>query len=236
MKLYSTLAPYYSILNPVGVYDAEVWHYLQVFQETIGSIETFLEFGSGVGAFAESLPQNLQVTLVDQSQDMLIESQKRNPNKHHICSDIRKFNAQKLPTLVDVVFLHDAVMYLTTEEDLYKTFLSAKECLREGGIFLVVPDIFLEDFEEHFLAGGEDGFLENQSVSVRLSEWHWSNVETPNRVNVEFSLLIRHDNQPVQHIHETHIMGIFSPEQYIHNLQKAGFTNIEVRDDGIWAQ
>ena len=161
---------------------------------------------------------------------------KRNPNKKHICSDIRFFESKQVQQPVDVVFLHDAVMYLTTEEDLYKTFLSAKDCLREGGIFLVVPDVFLEDFEDHFLAGGEDGFLDNQPVSVRLTEWHWRNVETPNRANVEFSLLIRHENQPVQHVHETHIMGLFSREQYIQNLQKTGFTKIELRDDGIWAQ
>ena len=236
MQLYSTLAPYYSILNPNGVYDTEVWHYMNVFEQKLGSIQKIIEFGSGVGAFAESLPTHLKVTLVDLSQDMLFESQKRNPNKKHVCSDIRNVSIEQIDDLVDVVFLHDAVMYLTTEDDLYKTFQSAKKCLRNGGILLVVPDVFEEDFEEHFLAGGEDGFVENQHVSVRLTEWHWRNLEDPNRIFVEFSLMIRHENQPVQHVHETHVMGLFSQEQYIQHLQKAGFTDIEIREDGIWAQ
>jgi len=236
MKLYSTLAPYYSILNPHGIYDAEVWHYLSVIQERTDKLHRIIEFGCGVGAMAESLPSNLEVTLVDISEEMLQESRKRNPHKEHICCDIRHISLSNVKKKADAILLHDAVMYLTTEDDLYQTFVSAKNCLREEGILLIVPDVYLENFEEHFLAGGEDGFIDSIPVSVRLTEWHWRSSEQRNRIFVEFSMLVRHGEQDVQNIHETHTLGLFSREQYAHNLQKAGFTHIEFREDGILVQ
>ena len=48
---------YYSILNPTGIYDAEVWHYLSVIQERTDRLHRILELGSGVGAMAESFLQ-----------------------------------------------------------------------------------------------------------------------------------------------------------------------------------
>ena len=236
MKLYSTLASYYSILNPSGIYDAEVWHYLSVIQERTDSLRRILELGSGVGAMAESFPSNFDVTLVDISEKMLNESRLRNPQKEHVCCDIRHISMSHIKEKVDAILLHDAVMYLTTEEDLYQTFVSTKNCLREGGVFFIVPDVYLEDFEEHFLAGGEDGFIDSTPVSVRLTEWHWRSSEQINQVFVEFSMLVRHGEQAVQNIHETHTLGLFSREQYAHNLQKAGFSRIEFREDGILVQ
>lgn len=233
MKLYSTLAPYYSILNPTGIYDAEVWHYLSVIQDRTDRLHRILELGSGIGAMAESFPSNFELTLVDISEEMLKESQKRNPKKKHVCCDIRHISLSQIREKVDAILLHDAVMYLTSEEDLYQTFVSAKNCLREGGIFFIVPDVYLEDFEEHFLAGGEDGFIDSIPVSVRLTEWHWRSSEQRNQVFVEFSMLVRHGEQEVQSIHETHTLGLFSREQYAHHLQKAGFAHIEFREDGI---
>ena len=38
--------------------------------------------GSGVGAMAESFPSIFELTLVDISEEMLKESQKRNPKKN----------------------------------------------------------------------------------------------------------------------------------------------------------
>ena len=236
MKLYSTLAPYYSILNPSGIYDAEVWHYLSVIQDRTDSLHRILELGSGVGAMAESFPSNFDVTLVDISENMLEESRIRNPQKKHVCCDIRHISTSHIKEKVDAILLHDAVMYLTTEEDLFQTFVSAKNCLCKGGVFFIVPDVYLEDFEEHFLAGGEDGFIDSTPVSVRLTEWHWRSSEQRNQIFVEFSMLVRHGEQEVQNIHETHTLGLFSREQYAHNLQKAGFTHIEFREDGILVQ
>ena len=59
------------------------------------------------------------------------------------------------------------------------------------------------------------------------------NSQQHNQVFVEFSMLVRHGEQEVQSIHETHTLGLFSQEQYAYNLQKAGFTHIEFREDGI---
>ena len=103
---------------------------------------------------------------------------------------------------MDAILLHDAVMYLTTEEDLYQTFVSAKTVFVKEEFFFIVPDVYLEDFEEHFLAGGEDGFIDSIPVSVRLTEWHWRSSEQRNQIFVEFSMLVRHGEQEVQSIHE----------------------------------
>ena len=133
---------------------------------------------------------------------------------------------------MNAILLHDAVMYLTTEEDLYQTFVSQKLSSRRRN-FLYRSRCLSRRFRRQFFAGGEDGFIDSIPVSVRLTEWHWRSSEQRNQVFVEFSMLIRHGEQEVQSIHETHTLGLFSREQYAHHLQKAGFAHIEFREDGI---
>ena len=77
--------------------------------------KTVLELGSGGGNNASHMKAHFELTLTDLSPDMLDLSRTINPELEHIQGDMRTL---RLGREFDAVFVHDAVVYMTTEEDL----------------------------------------------------------------------------------------------------------------------
>ena len=74
-----------------------------------------LELGSGGGNNAVHLKAGFDLTLVDLSAEMVAVSQPLNPECDHVVGDMRTV---RLGRTFDAVFVHDAVAYMLTEDDL----------------------------------------------------------------------------------------------------------------------
>lgn len=221
MQLYTTFAPWWSVLTPEGTYDLEA----EFFCALLGTdIESIMELGSGIGAMASSFPAHLHCILVDQSPHMIEQSQFRNPQATHICAPIKDVCLEEK---VDAVLIHDAVMYMNTLSKLREMFMCAYRHLNTGGCVLVVPDIVFETFEEHSLSGGaQDG-----DRAIQVLEWHWRPEPESKTYQVEFSVLTREEGLISSH-HESHTLGLYRIDEYAQVLQEVGFSIIEIEEDG----
>ena len=76
---------------------------------------TVLELGAGGGNNASHLKAHFKMTLVDLSEGMIELSRKLNPECEHIPGDMKTL---RLGRAFDAVFIHDAIMYMTNEDDL----------------------------------------------------------------------------------------------------------------------
>src|SRR6185436_16668809 len=123
----------------------------------------------------------------------------------------------------DAVILHDAVMYLLDESELARAFASAARHLAPGGIFLVLPDVVKEEFEEMTLGSGSS----ESEPAVRLLEWHWDPDPDDDTYAVEFALLVRERDGSVTCHHDRHTMGLFSRATFTRLLRAAGFELLE---------
>lgn len=94
------------------------------------------------------------MTLVDLSPEMLAVSRALNPECEHLASDMRTI---RLGRLFDAVFIHDAIMYMTTEIDLRAAMATVYLHCRPGGVALFVPDHVRETFTPSTEYGGPDG-------------------------------------------------------------------------------
>ena len=74
-----------------------------------------LELGSGGGNNAFHLKQRFAMTLVDLSEDMLAVSRELNPDCEHLAG---RHALDPAAAQFDAVFVHDAIEYMTTEDDL----------------------------------------------------------------------------------------------------------------------
>jgi len=221
MEVYSSLASWWSVLTPLGTYDMEAEFFYALLGEDIQSV---MELGSGIGAMASSMPAHVHCILVDRSEDMLIESRKRNPKARHICSCVSNLSIEER---VDAVLIHDAVMYMTTEQQLKEMMECGYRHLRSGGMILVVPDVVKEYFSEHSLSGGaEDG-----EKSIQLLEWHWDRDASDQTYQLELSLLMR-EGSTIRAHHESHTLGLFSISQYTETLESVGFSIVEIEAEG----
>ena len=75
---------------------------------------------------------------------MLALSRTLNPECEHLEGDMRTL---RLGREFDVVFIHDAISYLTTEEDLRAAIETAAAHVRPGGVVILTPDATTEIFK-----------------------------------------------------------------------------------------
>src|SRR4051812_6270152 len=114
-KLYQELAEWWSLLSPPEEYTDEVAFFLEALGDSIAPQRTMVEFGSGGGSVAFHFKQYFTLTLVDLAPNMLAVSRAINPECEHLVGDMR---VARLDSQFDVVFIHDAIDYMTTEADL----------------------------------------------------------------------------------------------------------------------
>lgn len=131
-RLYNELAGWFHPLTRPDDYVAEAASYRDTLLRVARSRpRTLLELGSGGGNNAFQLKRDFECTLSDLSPAMLEVSRSINPECAHLAGDIR---ALRLGRQFDAVFVHDAVMYLTAEEDLRRAMETAFLHCRPAGV------------------------------------------------------------------------------------------------------
>ena len=145
MHMYSDLAPWFHLLTQPSDYADEAAFVRRVVDDVaIGDTPTLLELGSGGGNNASHLKARFQCTLTDLSPEMLALSRTLNPECEHLEGDMRTL---RLGRTFDVVFVHDAISYLTTEDDLGAAIETAAAHVRPGGVVILAPDATTEIFK-----------------------------------------------------------------------------------------
>ena len=202
MHMYSDLAPWFHLLTHPSDYRDEAAFVTRVVDEVaIGEARTLLELGSGGGNNASHLKARFECTLTDISPEMLALSRTLNPECEHLEGDMRTL---RLRRTFDVVFVHDAIAYLTTEDDLRAAIETAAVHARPGGVVILTPDATTEIFNPRTDHGGHDG---EDGRSLRYLEWiHPADGTT---YPVDYLIIARGPGEEVRVVHDRHVLGLF---------------------------
>ena len=202
MRMYSDLAPWFHLLtHPSGYWDEAAFVSRVVDDVAIGDTRTLLELGSGGGNNASHLKARFECTLTDISADMLALSQTLNPECEHLEGDMRTL---RLGRTFDVVFIHDAISYLTSEDDLGAAIETAAAHVRPGGVVILTPDATTEIFNPRTDHGGHDG---DDGRSLRYLEW--IHPTTSSTYDVDYLIIARGPGEDVRVVHDRHVLGLF---------------------------
>jgi len=224
-KLYGKLADWYHLLTAPEDYAEEAEFARKTLLDAGGAaIRTVLELGSGGGNNAFHLKSAFSVTLTDISKPMLDQSRKINPECEHIAGDMRTL---RLGREFDAVFVHDALTYMTTPEDLGQCMATALAHCRRSGVGLFMPDYVKERFISGVHHGGHDG----DGRSLRFFEWTFDPDPADRTYTVDFVIMLREGNSPVHVEHDHHVNGLFSRDEWIELLRKAGFAEARMVED-----
>lgn len=216
-RLYNELADWYHLLTDPSEYVEEAAFYERCFTEALGARPgSLLELGSGGGCMASHYKQQITATLTDLSPRMLAISRTINPECEHIEGDMRTL---RLGREFDAVLVHDAVMYLLTEDDLRLAIATAYTHLRPGGVAVFAPDHVRENFSSHTDCGGHDG----DGRALRYLEWTTDPDPTDTTYQVDYAYLLHEDGRPHRVEHDRHIEGLFSHNTWLTLLAEAGF-------------
>lgn len=140
---YGTLAPLWPLVSPVEEYAGEAGEILRVLSQHAPDARTLLELGCGGGHVAFYSKRRFDCTLTDLSAPMLACSRQLNPECAHVEGDMRSL---ALARTFDVVLVHDAIDYMTSEDDLRAAFETAWRHLGPGGLACFIPDHVAEAY------------------------------------------------------------------------------------------
>ncbi len=220
-KLYASLAPWFHLITSPDEYAEEAEVYRGLLEKAgVPAGGSVMELGSGGGNNASHLKKHFRLTLSDLSPEMLELSRGINPDLEHIEGDMRTL---RLDREFDGVFAHDALDYLTGEDDLRAASETAFVHCRPGGAALFVPDHVRETFEPSTEHGGRD----RGQRGARYLQWSWDPDPSDDTYLVDFAFLLR-DGDEVRVEHDQHVCGLFARDRWLSLLQGVGFT-AEVR-------
>ena len=217
-RFYGELAAWWPLISPPEEYEEEAEYAATLLNSASIPVRSVLELGSGGGHNAVHLKTRFALTLVDLSEQMLAVSRVLNPECEHRQGDMRSV---RLNRTFDAVFVHDAVDYMTSEQDLGLAIGTAYLHCRPGGVALFVPDHITETFEAGSDCGGTDGA---DGRGVRYLDWTWDPDPADNLVRTEYAFLLRGADGGVRVVHETHTTGLFARELWLRLLTEAGFS------------
>jgi len=215
-KLYGELAPWWPLLSRPEDYDVDaesVWRLVTEGQDKPPA--TVLELGSGGGNTASHLKQRAKLSLVDRSEGMLKVSRVLNPECEHFLGDMRTV---RLGRLFDAVYIHDAIMYMTSEEDLRAAIETAVVHCRPGGIAAFLPDCTVETFRENSHEGGHNG----TDRSLRYLQWDIDHDPSDTEFTVHFAYLLRDRDGTVRTEFEQMRLGLFPRDTWLRLIRQAG--------------
>jgi trans-aconitate methyltransferase len=216
-RLYSDLASWFHLLSSPQDYSEEAEFAYRVFSQAVTpSPRTVLELGAGGGNNASHLKHRFHMTLTDVSDTMLDNSRRINPECDHIVGDMRNL---RLGREFDAVFIHDAIGYMITLEDLRSSITTAFEHCRPGGVLLIMPDYLKETFRQGVHHGGHDG----EGRALRYLEWTFDPDPDDSTYAVDFVYMLREAANPVVVVHDTHTQGLFSRNEWLQVLRDCGF-------------
>lgn len=216
-KLYSSLAEWWPLLSAPAEYEEEAVAYGTYLAEAGDApADNLLELGSGGGSNAFFLKRNFAVAMVDLSAGMLAHSRKLNPECEHHQGDMRSV---RLGRQFDRVFIHDAICYMTTLEDLRLTIETAYRHCRPGGGAVFAPDYVRETYHPATDHGGHD----SDARSLRYLEWTWDPDPSDTSYLVDYVYVLRDSDGSIRTEHDRHVEGLFPRTEWLRVLESVGF-------------
>ncbi len=216
-ELYHRLSEWWYLLSPIEDYEEESAFYSRILQDHARRpLREVLELGSGGGNNAWFMKKRFVMTLTDVSEQMIGQSRRANPDCEHHVGDMRTV---RLAREFDGVFIHDAIDYMTTLDDLRRAMETAYVHCRPGGVALFAPDHVRELFEESTSHGGSDG----RDRAIRYLEWTWDPDPNDSVCTTEYVYALRMPDGSVDVEHDRHIHGLFPRQSWLNTMLSVGF-------------
>ncbi len=218
-QLYDSLADWWPVISPPSEYAEEAALYVEMIQGAArGSVREVLELGSGGGNNASHMKHAFALTLVEPAEKMRELSRAFNPECEHVAGDMRTV---RLGRTFDAVFIHDAVMYMTTEEDLRAALATVTAHLAPGAVALVAPDATTETFSEATEHGGSEDASRRQA---RYLQWTLPPEPGGTVFETHYAFLLREPDGAVISAHDVHREGLFPRATWLRLFREVGLT------------
>ena len=215
--MYDEFAHLWPLISPPEDYGEEANHWRQAIWAKLGpGRHRILELGVGGGNNLSHLRGDFQATAVDGSERMLANSIRLNPGVEHHVGDMRTV---RLGRKFKAVLIHDAISYLTTEDDIRQTFATVRAHLEPRSILIAAPDDYRETYRAALVSHGT-----RAREGVELAYAEYTHDPDPNDTTVEsvyVYFIKEHGTLRVEQ--DRHITGLFPLNTWLKLMVESGF-------------
>jgi SAM-dependent methyltransferase len=216
-QLYYDIADWWPVISPPSEYAEEAALYVETIHTSARRpVREVLELGSGGGNNASHMKRAFSMTLVEPADRMRGISRNLNPECAHLPGDMRSV---RLGRTFDAVFVHDAVMYMRTEDDLRAALHTVATHLAPGGVALVAPDATKETFSESTEHGGAE---DESGRQARYLAWTLPPEPGETKYTVHYVFLLRETVGRMRVTHDVHLEGLFSRATWLGLFREVG--------------
>ena len=222
-EFYEGIAEWWPVISPPSEYAEEAALYVEMIRAAarssgLGPVREVLELGSGGGNNASHMKRAFALTLVEPADRMREVSRALNPECIHLAGDMRDI---RLGRTFDAVFVHDAVDYMTTEDDLRAALATVAAHLSAGGVALVAPDATAETFEEATEHGGGE---DERGRRARYLQWTLPPAPGETSYTVHYAFLLCKPAGTVCTVHDVHRCGVFGRAMWLRLFGEVGLS------------
>lgn len=230
-RLYGDLAWLWPILSPPEHYVEEAATLSEGFEarrgQARGGRPRLLDLGAGGGHVLSHLAPRFDCTAVDRSLAMLDNLARLVPEAERVQADLRQV---RLGRRFDLVLLHDAVDYMRNSEDVDRALATARAHLAPGGVVFVAPTYTRESFVDGELADERD---EDSGVTY-VTFVHDADPDDSEYEMILVYFLRHAQSREVRVVEDRHRCGLFSEEQWLQALARAGLRGERLEDEKAW--
>ena len=175
-----------------------------------------LDLGVGGGTNLSYLTSDFDATAVDISQNMIDNSVKLNPSVDHYVGDMRNI---RLDHKFQAVIIHDAISYMTNEDDIRLTFATASAHLDSGGILVVAPEWYTETFPGTYVSSKIN---KTDDQEITLVQYIYDKDSSDTTIESIFFYILK-DPSGLKIEQDLHVTGLFGLDKWIELMIEAGF-------------
>lgn len=218
-RMYHEFAGWFHLLSSPEEYAEEAAFYFAAAKRALGHApRSWLELGSGGGNNASHYAPWVEgeVVLSDRSAGMLALSRTINPGLNHLEGDMLEL---RLGRTFDVVFVHDAASYLTTEDEVRRLAATLRAHAAQGTAIVVCPDATAETITFDTDHGGHDGDVR----AMRYLEWSTPGPPGTFEYVVDYAYIYHEDGKSPRVELDRHVNGALPQSAWLSALHDAGF-------------
>ena len=148
---------------------------------------------------------------------MLANCKMLNPSVRQHIADMQTV---RLYERFDAILIHDAVCYLISEDDIRATLATAREHLTPGGVLIMAPDWYIENYP-----GTQLNCRIRRDITPEFASIEYDHDPDPSDSTLEsvFIYIIKNEDGSARVEEDRHITGIFSIRTWLNLIEQAGF-------------
>jgi ubiquinone/menaquinone biosynthesis C-methylase UbiE len=223
MTLYSGWAHYYDVLHASKPYDAEVARLHEVIRRHAPEARSLLDVTCGTAGHLQRLRTHFEAEGLDASGPLLEIARQKCPDIKFHEVDMEHF---ALPRRFDVIIcMFSVIGFAATIERLELTIANMARHLHPKGLLLVEPWFSPASFWTDTITAN---YVDQPQLKIA---WLYTSWRQGDQAVLHNQFLVG-TPAGIQHHEETHVLGLFSEDQYTSAVQRAGLQVCPVDPSG----